>query len=99
MPINVPGTGSAPSLVFGRGSHIKMAEQAMSGVKITDPEAFSKYKVAINSMTIVPTSTLLTPGVIPTTVEQFEGVPGPLSIAGNFVIDALPLRQELFFRQ
>ena len=99
MPINVPGTGSARTLVFGRGSHIKMAEQAMSGIKITDVEAFSKYKVAINSMTIVPTSTLLTPGVIPTTVEQFEGVPGPLSIAGNFVIDALPLRQELFFRQ
>ena len=99
MPINVPGAGLASSLVFGIGSHIKMAEQIVSGTKITDIDSFSKYKVAVNSMTIVPTSTLLEPGVIPTTIEQFEGVPGPLSIAGNFVIDALPLRQELFFRQ
>ena len=68
MPIRVPGTGDPRTLVFGRGSHIKLAEQITPGIKITDPEAFSKYKVAVNSMTIAPTSTLLTPGVIPTTV-------------------------------
>ena len=71
----------------------------MNGTPITDPDAFSKYNVAVNSMTVAPSTTLLQPGVIPTTVEQFKGVPGPQTIAGNFVIDALPARTELFFRQ
>ena len=50
-------------------------------------------------MTVAPTTTLLTPGVIPTTVEQFKGVPGPITVEGNFTIDALGSGQELFFRQ
>ena len=91
--------GLASTLVFGRGSHLKFAEQTTSGTAITDPASFSKYNVAVNSMTVAPTTTLLTPGVIPTTVEQFIGVPGPQTIAGNFVIDGLPNRMELFFRQ
>ena len=92
------GRGAAQTLVFGIGSHLKFAEQAVAGTPITDPDAYSKYKVAVNSMTVAPTTTLLTPGVIPPTVEQFKGVPGPITVEGNFITDALPNRQELFFR-
>ena len=110
MPINFnlqgqSRTASPPTaptintIVFGRGSHLKFAEQTMSGTKISDKDAFSRYRVAINSMAVAPTTNLLTPGVIPTTIEQFKGVPGPLTIDGNFVMDALPLRNEMFFRQ
>ena len=93
------GRGRAQTLVFGIGSHLKFAEQDVVGTPIVDPNAYSKYKVAVNNMTVAPTTSLLTPGVIPTTVEQFKGVPGPISVEGNFTIDALPNRQELFFRQ
>ena len=93
------GSGLANTLVFGIGSHLKFAEQAVAGTPITDPDAFSKYKVAVNNMTVAPTTSLLTPGVIPTTVEQFKGVPGPITVEGNFTIDALGGGQELFFRQ
>ena len=93
------GPGAASDLIFGIGSHLKFAEQTIGGTAITTAEGFSRYNVAVNSMTITPTSTLLTPGVIPTTVEQFQGVPGPLSIAGTFTLDALPKRMELIFRQ
>ena len=94
-----PTAPTINTLVFGRGSHLKFAEQVTSGTAIIDPDHFSRYKVAINSMAVAPTTNLLTPGVIPVTVEQFKGVPGPLTIDGNFVLDALPRRQELFFRQ
>ena len=93
------GSGLANTLVFGIGSHLKFAEQAVAGTPITDHDLFSKYKVAVNNMTVAPTTTLLTPGVIPTTVEQFKGVPGPITVEGNFTIDALGSGQELFFRQ
>ena len=102
MPAPSLGTGSAQTIEFGIGSHLKFAEQedaaTLAGRKQTAANDFSRYNVAVNSMTVTPTSTLLTPGVIPITVEQFQGVPGPISIAGNFVIDALPKRMELFFR-
>ena len=94
-----PTAPTIDTLVFGRGSHLKFAEQATSGTAITAPADFSKYKVAINSMAVAPTTNLLTPGVIPVTVEQFKGVPGPLTIDGSFVMDALPERMEIFFRQ
>ena len=93
------GVGGASDLIFGIGSHLKFAEQTIGGTALTTANDFSRYKVAVNSMTVTPTSTLLTPGVIPTTVEQFQGVPGPLSITGTFTLDALPKRMEMIFRQ
>lgn len=96
-------TASPETLVFGIGSHLKFGEQPNLTTAATrkrdETGEFSRYNVAVNSMTVSPTSTLLTPGVIPTTVEQPAGVPGPVSIAGNFVVDALPRRMELFWRQ
>ena len=97
------GLGSASDLIFGIGSHLKFAEQEAGATqtarKKDSANDFSKYNIAVNSMTVSPASTLLTPGVIPTTVEQFQGVPGPLSIAGSFTLDALPKRMELIWRQ
>lgn len=102
MPNVSLGQGAANTLVFGIGSHLKFAEQPNLDTaalrKRTDKDEFSKYNVAVNSMTVTPTSTLIEPNVIPITVEQFPGVPGPISIAGSFVIDALPRRMELLFR-
>ena len=103
MAIPSLGRGNANTLVFGIGSHLKFGEQPNLSTsalrKRDDADEFSKYNIAVNSMTVTPTSTLLTPGVIPITVEQPPGVPGPVSIAGNFTIDALPARMELFWRQ
>ena len=103
MPNVSLGRGSARTINRGIGSNIKFAEQpdmtTANARKVTDPDLYSRFSVSVNSQNIVPNSTLITPGVIPTTVEQFRGVPGPLTIAGQFTIDGLPKRMELFFRQ
>lgn len=93
------GNGMPNTLVFDRGTHIALAPQSAVGTAVMNVNDFSRYRYAVNTLTFNPTSTLLTPNVIPTTIEQFPSVSGPVDLTGSMTMDMVPDRMEILWAQ